>query len=365
MWTVSGTGHWWITWQISGKMIELKLELYPFQVLNYRVFTEDHSHRTWNCVSHDRNEFQELFQKLSQNKMYKIELERRKMLELKKQEEQDLKDQIKNLEEVEKSLPAVNEINENNFKCEVCSEDFDFGVDLMKHYAKTHLACKMKEKFGHLVSGDICKVCKESIDDEAEMFVHIAVMHDKLNLILKENGLKMIEPTKSKGTTETKESKVSSRVESIEDDSSKTLEALEQKLKDVQKQMSNSVESNLQVYTMADIKDIAEGLSQSDDEDFETVTKKSFTKKGKSKKSKKRKGRTKKSESPEIVRKSPRSDVSLRRSSRHVPGTLKTDSPKIVDVKDSNVKERQESRLSCHKCGQWEMESNNRVYPCK
>ena len=127
--------------------------------------------------------------------------------------------------------------------------------------------------------------------------------------------------------------------------------------------MSNSVESNLQVYTMADIKDIAEGLSQSDNEDEGGGKKVSSTRKSKSKKSKKRKG---KSKSPEIARKSPRQDAPLRRSSRHVPGTLKPDLPKIVDVsKESKVKERQESRLSCHKCGQWEMETNNRVYPCK
>ena len=293
----------------------------------------------------NRNEFQDLYEKLSQNKMYKLELERRKMLEVKKQEEQDLKDQIKSLEELEKSEPVINETL--SYKCEVCSEDFELGVDLQKHYARTHLACKMKEKFGHLTSEGTCKVCKESIDDEEEMNVHIAVVHDKINLVLKENGLKMIEPDKDNKTPEKKySSEISTKSEVNEEVSSKTLKALEQKLKDVQRQMSNSVESNLQVYTLADIKDIAEGLSQSDNEDG--GKKISSSRKSKGKKSKKRKG---KSKSPDIERKSPRHDVPLRRSSRHVPGTLKPDLPKIVDVsKDSKVKERQESRLSCHKC---------------
>merc|ERR1712228_1007341 len=102
------------------------------------------------------------------------------------------------------------------------------------------------------------------IDDEVELFVHIATAHDKINLVLKENGLKTIEDTRETKTVikEPDDQVMNTNVK--EEDSSKTLKALEQKLKDVQKQMS--VETNLNVYALADMKDIADGLTESDTE---------------------------------------------------------------------------------------------------
>merc|ERR1712098_997640 len=222
---------------------------------------EDCNYVSWDCMAKNQSEFETLLDKLTGNKLYKMDIERRKNLEAKQKEEMDLKEQIKILEESEKKVTVP---DPSAFKCEVCSEDYDIGVDLLKHYARTHLACKMKEKFDHLVDKDTCKLCNDVIDDEVEMFVHIATAHDKINLVLKENGLKTIEDTKETKTVVKEPDDEVMNTNVKEEDSSKTLKALEQKLKDVQKQMS--VETNLNVYALADMKDIADGLTESDTE---------------------------------------------------------------------------------------------------
>ena len=54
-----------------------------------------------------------------------------------------------------------------------------------------------------------------------------------------------------------------------------------------------------------------------------------------------------------------------RRSSRHKSVSEEKTSRVVDVVKFSNLRQRKEVRPSCHKCGQWEVESHNRVYPCR
>ena len=51
----------------------------------------------------------------------------------------------------------------------------------------------LKSKFSHLVNKLQCKVCKFEAKDESDIWVHIGTDHDKVNSVLKENGLKTIE----------------------------------------------------------------------------------------------------------------------------------------------------------------------------
>ena len=311
----------------------------------FRVFTEDVNHLSWECPAGDRLEFESLIENLQQNKLYRLELERRKMLEAKKQEELDLLDQIKKLEEREKNQSEVDTEDDEVIKCEVCSEEFGAGPALMSHYAATHLAEKMKEKFSHLVDKLVCKLCKEPLDEDTK-FVHIAVTHNKINGVLMENDLKPIGAVKSASEETNQEP---AKPHEVKIDDTKTLELLEKKLKDVQKQMSNSDNANLQVYALADIKDIAEDHLELNDDDDEESKSDVEGPKHKSKKSKGKKAKVKAS------RRSTRSSV----NKDVLPG-------KIVDVtKESKVKERLESRMSCYKCGKWEVDSSNRVFPCK
>ena len=326
----------------------------------FRVFTEDVNHLSWECPAGDRLEFESLIENLQQNKLYRLELERRKMLEAKKQEELDLLDQIKKLEEKEKNQSEVDTEDDEVLKCEVCSEEFGAGPALMSHYAATHLAEKMKEKFSHLVDKLVCKLCKEPLDEDTK-FVHIAVTHNKINGVLMENDLKPIGAVKSASEETNPVNQESATSNEGKIDDTKTLQLLEKKLKDVQKQMSNSDNANLQVYALADIKDIAEDhLELNDDGNEESNSEVVCPKHKTSKKSKAKK----KNEKWSVNKK----DAEVKASRRSTRSRSNKDMllGKIVDVtKESKVKERLESRMSCYKCGKWEVESSNRVYPCK
>ena len=169
---------------------------------------------------------------------------------------------------------------------------------------------------------------------------------------MKENGLNPVI------INETEEAKAKSQVQ-IEDSKKpetdeKTLEALEKKLEEVKKQMSDSSEENLLVHSMAEFKDLAECRSDSEEDikDAKKKERKSF--RGR----KKKRGRPKKVEEMLVE--------PLRRSSRCKSGLDAPSTSKVVDVtNESNLRERKEARPSCHKCGQWELTSNNRVYPCR
>ena len=314
-----------------------------------RVYTENYSNTNWAVKATSRHDVSELLNTLKHEKFYKLELERRKDLEAKKEQEAELSERL------EESLDETETREENStFSCEICTDAFDSGLDLLRHYARSHLTNKMKDKFSHLTDKQMCKLCKESFDDETELFVHIGADHSKINLIMKENGLNPV-TIEEKGAAEGQASSVAMKTDDLVNSGpdDKTLEALEKKLEEVKKQMSDSCEENLLVHSMAEFKDLAE--CRSDSEEDVKVGKKAVKKTSRGRK--KKRGRPKKEEAE--------APPQLRRSSRRKSGSDVTTS-KVVDVtKESNLKERKEARPSCHKCGQWELSSNNRVYPCR
>ena len=312
-----------------------------------RIYTDNYSHTNWAVKGKSRQDVSELLNILKQETFYKLELERRKEIESKKEHEAELSQRLESgMDEIETT--AI----KSTFVCEICSETFDSGLELMRHYARSHLLNKLKERFSHLTDKLMCKLCKKSFEDETELFVHIGADHLKLNLIMKENGLNPVI------INETEEAKAHSQVQ-IEDSKKpetdeKTLEALEKKLEEVKKQMSDSSEENLLVHSMAEFKDLAECRSDSEEDikDAKKKERKSF--RGR----KKKRGRHKKVEEVQVE--------PLRRSSRCKSGLDAPSTSKVVDVtNESNLRERKEARPSCHKCGQWELTSNNRVYPCR
>ena len=272
-------------------------------------------------------------------------MERRNDIERKKEQEAEL------LERLGESFDENEKKTENpTFNCEICSENCVSGLDLLRHYARTHLANKMKDKFSHLTDRGVCKLCKESIDDDNELFAHIGADHLKLNLIMKDNGLNPVLIEESKVKSEARMKTDDFKDEEISN--GKTLEALQKKLGEVKKQMSDSCEENLLVHSIAEFKDLAE--CKSDTEEDPKLDPKEKNKQ--SSRKKKKRGRPKKV--TEKVQ-------PPRRSSRHKSVSEERTS-KVVDVaKYSNLRQRKEVRPSCHKCGQWEVESNNRVYPCR
>ena len=286
-----------------------------------------------------------LLDRLKQEKLYKLEMERQKDIESKKEQEAELSERL------EGSLDETDTKEEKSIICEICSERFESGLELLRHYARSHLANKMKDKFSHLTNKLNCKLCKEAFEEETDLFVHIGADHKKINLIMKENGLKPVE-IKETAKSQNAAAVMIDELKNSETETD-TLEALEMKLQEVKKQMSDSCEENLLVHSMAEINDLAE--CQSDSEEEIKVAKKEDKKTSRGKRKKKR-GRPRKEE-PE--------SLPLRRSSRHKSGSDIAAS-KVVDVtKETNQRERKEARPSCHKCGQWEMMNTNRVYPCR
>merc|ERR1711979_100900 len=65
-------------------------------------------------------------------------------------------------------------------------------LDLMEHYSGGHMAFNLKEKFEHLVNQGQCKICKFEADDEHDIYVHIGTLHEKVNSVLKGQGLKPV-----------------------------------------------------------------------------------------------------------------------------------------------------------------------------
>ena len=309
-----------------------------------RIYTDNYNHTNWAVKGKSRQDVFELLNILKQDTFYKLEIERRKEIESKKEQDVELSQRLESgKDEIETTSIK------STFICEICSETFKSGLELMRHYARSHLLNKLKERFIHLTDKLLCKLCKKSFEDETELFVHIGADHLKLNLIMKENGLNPVIINETEATGYSQE-----HIEDIKkpETDEKTLEALEKKLEQVKKQMSDSSEENLLVHSMAEFKDLAECRSDSEED----------IKVGKKKERKSSKGRQKKRGRP---KKEQEEVEPLRRSSR-CKSVLDLNTSKVVVVtNESNLRERKEARPSCHKCGQWELTSNNRVYPCR
>jgi len=50
----------------------------------------------------------------------------------------------------------------------------------------------LKNKFGHLNEYGICSICKFDAEEEDLLWVHIGTLHEKVNIVLKENGFKQV-----------------------------------------------------------------------------------------------------------------------------------------------------------------------------
>ena len=273
--------------------------------------TSDHLH--WDLVVESREGLVNFIRTLKENLLYRKEVIRRR------EDEKKSNSRLNECEEEE----SVERPCDESYNCSVCPEEFVSGTELQAHYARTHLAVKLRDKFSHLTRARRCKLCKEEFTDETEVFVHLATSHDKINVILKENDLPVVainNPNVEHETERDGNSPVGSN-EKSEDEGK--LEELELKIKQVEAQMSSSVKANLDVYALADMKDIEEGK----------VTRQSSKKKMKKKKKKKGK------------------------PSNKSEGQKSGPEPVVREAR------RLESRVSCHRCGGW-TEEDNLVFSC-
>ena len=244
---------------------------------------------------------------------------------MKKREEKERRNSREMTESTEMDLKV--EEGREDCPCSVCPEEFTSASQLQAHYARTHLACQMKEKFSHLAKGSQCKLCKEVLAEESEVFVHLAVRHDKINFILRENNLPTVDRDRVKGSEEAeREEERDPHSPPNKSHDETDLEALEKKIREVQGQMSSSVKANLEVYALADMKDLEEGKISEDVKDVEVVEK--------SEKKRKRKGRGR-----------PRKESEIK--SRSVDETVAPVTEKEMTVG------RRDSRQSCRRCGGW------------
>merc|ERR1712025_88649 len=129
------------------------------------------------------------------------------------------------------------------------------------------MAFNLKEKFEHLVNQGQCKICKFEADDEHDIYVHIGTLHEKVNSVLKEQGLKPVGDTIKELTPEdTKEDLKLKPDEDLND-----IEKLEKKIAEVQKQMCagelNKSEENCDSNICDNNVDIGEGNQISENEE--------------------------------------------------------------------------------------------------
>ena len=116
-------------------------------------------------------------------------MEKIKAMEAEKKEQEDIIDTITEMEKDEKT--KTHEFN-TDYICEVCMLEMESKLNLMEHYSNSHMAFNLKEKFEHLVDNGQCKICKFEEEEEHLLFIHIGTLHEKVNVVLKENGLKPV-----------------------------------------------------------------------------------------------------------------------------------------------------------------------------
>lgn len=174
----------------TGKDIEGKI--YWTQIDDHaeiRIYTEDYRHDTWGNVVQNRVELVSLLDKLKDEKLYKQEVEKLKVLEA------DVQDQnavVHSIAEMEKEQEVKLDGFNTEYRCEVCKLEFGTKVELMEHYSGGHMLFKLKEKFRHLVENGKCKICKFEAENEKLIWIHIGASHEKVNSVLKESKLKPI-----------------------------------------------------------------------------------------------------------------------------------------------------------------------------
>ena len=134
------------------------------------------------------------------------------------------------------------------YSCEVCSQNFGSRGDLMGHHSFGHMNMHLKTKFPHLVDKTQCKLCKFDAGEENLIWVHIGTVHDKVNSVLKENGLKPIEEVSVQDMQCSPQSEPADNqgtIKNITDSEDDVLRKIEMKINQLKQQMGDeSVDEN-------------------------------------------------------------------------------------------------------------------------
>jgi len=155
------------------------------EVADIRVYSEDYTHDTWGSIARSRGDVVRLMRKLKEDTLYKREVE-----VIKAQDEQSsILDLIVDMEyEQEEKVELFN----TDYKCEVCAIQMSSKLTLMEHYSGDHMKSSLRNKFADLNEEGICKICKFDAEEEDLLWVHIGTLHEKVNVVLKENGFKQV-----------------------------------------------------------------------------------------------------------------------------------------------------------------------------
>ena len=304
------------------------------ETADIRVYSEDYRYYTWGSIAQTREEVVSLLERLKEDKLYKKELERQKSLAEKKEAENNIADAIEVMEKENISEAEGTTTEESsNFLCEVCNQNLECRSKLMAHHSSTHMAVHLRTKFAHLVDKLQCKVCKFEAKDETEIWVHVGADHDKVNSVLKENGLRTIEdvsvqekpnknmppPADNQGTLE--------KITVAEED--EVLKKLEDKIDKLRSQMSEDSGNNEDTENSSD----SQVPNNCDDKITESPRKrgrsKDKSKRGKSKSKSSSRSSSNKSQNKEST------DISEKNKNKEGGDTKKGCETKIEDTKES------------------------------
>merc|ERR1711915_166298 len=112
-------------------------------------------------------------------------------MEVRKEKEEEVS--IVDLNEEEESLNEDKlELFNTDYICEVCGTQMGSKVNLMEHYSSDHMNSALKHKFSDLNEYGICTICKFDAEEEDLLWVHIGTLHEKVNIVLKENGFRQV-----------------------------------------------------------------------------------------------------------------------------------------------------------------------------
>ena len=170
-----------------------------------RLYNEKCDNSTWDTIAQTKPQLQQILQNLKEEKLYKQEVERI----LKEKEEEKNRNDVDLWENLKETSEKV-EARLSGYSCQICSLVTKTRFQLMEHYSSLHLLRQLKDKFPHLVEGNVCKFCKfdaihddnksenekddsetnqndEPTEDENEdlIWIHIGAIHEKINIILR------------------------------------------------------------------------------------------------------------------------------------------------------------------------------------
>eukprot|EP00092_Neocalanus_flemingeri_P026456 GFUD01028677.1.p1 GENE.GFUD01028677.1~~GFUD01028677.1.p1 ORF type:complete len:596 (+),score=137.08 GFUD01028677.1:54-1841(+) len=88
--------------------------------------------------------------------------------------------------------------------CLVCNKKSRNLSFLWQHYCKSHFMKQLKTDCDQFVNSQElkCEICKEVMENKQDLYMHIGINHEKLNLILQKNGLSPLESMRIPKKTE-------------------------------------------------------------------------------------------------------------------------------------------------------------------